>query len=160
VLYPETQRQATQHDCLPDCWAMGTNKVKKCAVRKIIFCMGRLEQPRQDKNLLYRYDESSEPTKDPFHLYSVSPHSPQFQQSARAPLSSLSGCAPCLNGSSTGCVPSLHGCDACCAPPICKVKLPICMAGLPVVPPLICSVADSGSGTFFILGCGIQKGKN
>ncbi len=36
---PDTQRQATQHACLP-CWAMRTNNVKKCAVRKIIFCTG------------------------------------------------------------------------------------------------------------------------
>jgi hypothetical protein len=34
----DTQRQATQHDCLPACWAMGTDKMKKFGVRKIIFC--------------------------------------------------------------------------------------------------------------------------
>jgi hypothetical protein len=61
-MYPETHRLATQHTCLacPGCWAMGTNKVKKCTVRKIIFSTG----PRQDKNLLYRHDESNEPTKE------------------------------------------------------------------------------------------------
>ncbi len=36
---PDTQRQATQLACLP-CWAMETNNVKECAVRKIIFCTG------------------------------------------------------------------------------------------------------------------------
>jgi hypothetical protein len=39
------------------------NKVKKCTVRKIIFCTG-LEQPRQDNNLLYRHVESNKPTKE------------------------------------------------------------------------------------------------
>ncbi len=41
-----------------------------------------------------RQDKPNEPTlgKDPFHLSSLSPHSPQFQQSAGVtPLSSLSG---------------------------------------------------------------------
>ncbi len=37
---PDTQRQATQHDYLPRCLAMGANKVKKCAVWKIIFYTG------------------------------------------------------------------------------------------------------------------------
>ncbi len=36
---------------------MGTKKVKKWAVRKI-------EHPRQDKNLLYLYDEPNEPSKE------------------------------------------------------------------------------------------------
>ncbi len=36
---PETQRQATQHDCPPS-WAMRANKVKKCMVRITIFCTG------------------------------------------------------------------------------------------------------------------------
>jgi hypothetical protein len=36
---PETQRQATQHDCLPRLLGNGNyNKVKKCAMKKIIFC--------------------------------------------------------------------------------------------------------------------------
>jgi hypothetical protein len=34
TVWVETQRQATQHDWLP------REKVKKCAVRKIIFCTG------------------------------------------------------------------------------------------------------------------------
>ncbi len=58
------------------------------------FALGRLEQPRQNKTLLCRHDKSNKPTKEgpPFHLYSVSPHSPQFQQSAWATsLYSLSG---------------------------------------------------------------------
>ncbi len=57
------------------------------------FALGRLEHPRQDKFLFYRYDEHNEPTKEnPFDLYSKSPHVPQFQKSAEAtpPLSGLS----------------------------------------------------------------------
>jgi hypothetical protein len=70
------------------CWAMGTNqqRIEKVYSRK--------------KNILYWADWSSQhrtkisctgttrlmnqPRKDPFHLSSFSPHSPQFQQSAGA----------------------------------------------------------------------------
>jgi hypothetical protein len=59
---PETliKRQATQHDC----WAMVTKEVEKCTVRKKYFVLGQLEQPWQDKNLLYRHHEPNEPTKE------------------------------------------------------------------------------------------------
>jgi hypothetical protein len=68
----------------PDCWAMETNKVKKCAVRKKkYFVLGLLEQLRQDKNLLNRHDSPmNQPRKDPFHLWTIIPHLTQFQQSA------------------------------------------------------------------------------
>ncbi len=58
---------------------------------KKFFVLGWLEQP-SNKNLLYRHDEPYEPTKrkDPFQLYSISPHLPPFQQWAGAtPLWSL-----------------------------------------------------------------------
>ncbi len=59
------------------------------------FCTGpTIEQPRQNKNLLYRryMPLPNEPTKkDSFHLYTLSSHSPQFQRRAGRPLSSLSG---------------------------------------------------------------------
>jgi len=49
------------------------------------FLLGRFEQPRQAKNLLYQQDNLSKPTKEgPFYLCSLSPHSPQFQQSWEA----------------------------------------------------------------------------
>ncbi len=52
------------------------------------FVLGRPKQPRgmQDKSLLYQHDEPNEPTKEgfPVNLYSLNPHSPQFQQSAEA----------------------------------------------------------------------------
>ncbi len=35
---PETQRQATQHDCMPRLWAMGRWELIKCAEGNIIFC--------------------------------------------------------------------------------------------------------------------------
>ncbi len=64
-LYPDTQRQATQHDRrLPGWSTMGTNKVNKIAVRKIIFCTGWLMQPRHTKILLYWHDEPNEPSKE------------------------------------------------------------------------------------------------
>ncbi len=31
---------------------------------KKYFALGRLEQPRQDKDLLYRHNEANEPTKE------------------------------------------------------------------------------------------------
>jgi hypothetical protein len=44
------------------CWAMGTNDVKYCMVRKYVV-LGQLEQPRQDTNVLYWHDEPNNPTK-------------------------------------------------------------------------------------------------
>jgi len=46
-------------------------------------CPGQ-DRPRQDKNLLYWQNKPNEPMKDPFHLYFMSPHWPQFQQSEGA----------------------------------------------------------------------------
>jgi hypothetical protein len=40
--------------------------------------------------MLYCHDKPSEPTKDPFRMYSLSPHLPQFQQSeGTTPLKSI-----------------------------------------------------------------------
>jgi hypothetical protein len=44
----------------PACWPIRD----KCTVRKNYFVLGRLEQPRQDQNLLYCHDEPSKPTKE------------------------------------------------------------------------------------------------
>jgi hypothetical protein len=76
----------------PACWAMGTNELKQCTVRiKKYFVLGRLEQPKLNKNLSYQHKiPMNQPKKDLFHLYSLSPHLPQLQQSAGAtPLKSL-----------------------------------------------------------------------
>jgi hypothetical protein len=49
------------------------------------FVQGRLEQPSQNKNLLYRHEKPNEPTKEGFfYMYSLSPHLSQLQQSAGA----------------------------------------------------------------------------
>jgi hypothetical protein len=42
---------------------MGTNKQRIKIVWEKNFELGRLEQPRKDKNLLYRHDKANEPTK-------------------------------------------------------------------------------------------------
>ncbi len=88
-------RQATRHDCLPSLLANGEKWSEKVyGEEKKYFVLGRLEQPRQDKNLLYQHDEPNEPSED-----SLSPHLPQFQQSG--------GCTWCgwwiLRGQPRGC---------------------------------------------------------
>ncbi len=64
ALSPEThtKRHATQHVACPACWAMGTNCVWLWWGKKY-FALGRLEQPRQNKNLLHRHDKPNELTK-------------------------------------------------------------------------------------------------
>jgi hypothetical protein len=49
---------------------MGTHGIEIVdGEEKIIFLLGRLEQLRQNKNLLYQNDKPNEPTKeDPIHL--------------------------------------------------------------------------------------------
>jgi hypothetical protein len=47
---------------------------------------------KDEQNLLYLHDKPNEPTmEDSFHLHSFVSHSLQYQQSAGATLSSLSG---------------------------------------------------------------------
>ncbi len=64
---PETpiDRQATQHDCpvhLAGRWWQ--RKWKSVRWGNKYFVLGQLEQPRQDKNLLYRHYEPNEPTME------------------------------------------------------------------------------------------------
>ena len=68
----------------PGCWAMGGTQSKKVCGEEKYFVLGRLEQPRQDKKSLVpaRRDRCTIQGRTPFHLYSVSPHLVQFQQSA------------------------------------------------------------------------------
>jgi hypothetical protein len=63
---PETHimRQATQHDCLPSLLGDGCQWSEIVHRRNKYFGLGRLEQSRLDKNLLYRHDEPHEPTKE------------------------------------------------------------------------------------------------
>jgi hypothetical protein len=80
------KRQATQHGCLPSLLGDGDKGIEKVY--------------GEEKNILYWADESSQgrtkisctgttsptnqPSKGPFHLYSLNTHSPQFQQSEGA----------------------------------------------------------------------------
>jgi hypothetical protein len=79
-------RQAIQHGCLPSLLGDGDKEIEIGTVWKKYFVLGQLGlQPRQNKNVLYWYDKPKNLTKEgPFHLYSLSPHSPQFQQAAGA----------------------------------------------------------------------------
>ncbi len=65
----------------PGCWATGTYKVKKGAVRKTIFCTGTMSPTNQ-------------PGKDPFHLHSTMwvPHLPQFQPETQNRRPSMTAC--------------------------------------------------------------------
>ncbi len=45
-------------------WAMRTILGKKRLVREKCFVLDRLEQPRQDKNILYRHNEHNKPTME------------------------------------------------------------------------------------------------
>jgi hypothetical protein len=58
---------------------------KVCGEKKNNFVLDQLEQPMQNKNLLYRHDKLKEPTKNrPLSFVLFGPHSPQFQQLAGA----------------------------------------------------------------------------
>ncbi len=95
LLKTHTKRRATQHDCLPRLLDDEDKLIEIVYGEEKIFCtIGRLEQPRQNKNLLYLHGKPNAPTKEgPFYLYSLSPHFPQFQQLAGAnPLQSPTYC--------------------------------------------------------------------
>jgi hypothetical protein len=64
----------------PAGWAMVTNKLNNVrCVKRNICTLGRLEQPRQEKNLLYRHDEPNEPTKEgPLSYVLLESHLSQF----------------------------------------------------------------------------------
>ncbi len=64
---PETlvKRQATLHNCFPSFLGDGSKWIEVVyGEEKKCFVLGRLKQPRQDKNLLYRHDEPKEPNKE------------------------------------------------------------------------------------------------
>ncbi len=66
-LRPETHfnRQATRHDCLPSLMGNG-NKIIEIVYGDDgdeYFVLGRLQQSRKGKNLLYRHGEPNPPTK-------------------------------------------------------------------------------------------------
>jgi hypothetical protein len=82
-----TRRQAAQHGCLSSLSADKGIEILYGEEKDILY-WAELEQPSQNKNLLYRHDKPKEPIKkgrkDPFQWSSLSPHSPQFQQSEGA----------------------------------------------------------------------------
>jgi hypothetical protein len=43
---------------------MGTKVFELCSEEKKYFVLGRIEQPRQTKNLMYQHDKPNEPTKE------------------------------------------------------------------------------------------------
>jgi hypothetical protein len=65
----------------------GTHKLKKCTVRKKIFRTGNWAdqsgQGRTKVSCTGTAGPTNQPRKDQFHLYSLSPHSPQFQPERR-----------------------------------------------------------------------------
>ncbi len=82
-------KQRTRHGCLPSFLSVADKGIEIVyGELKKYFVPGRLEQPRQNKNLLYRYNEPNEPTKEGLLSctvqYSLCPHLPHFQQSAGA----------------------------------------------------------------------------
>jgi len=83
-LLPEThiKRQATRQDCLPSLLGYGDKwiEIMYGVEKNKYFVLGRLEQPRQDKNNLYRHDQPNEPTMEgPLSFVLLSPHLLQFQ---------------------------------------------------------------------------------
>jgi hypothetical protein len=79
-----TETQATQQDSLPSLLGDGDKWTEIVFGEEKIFCTGPTRAAKAVKNLLYQQDEPNKPTKDPFHMYSLSPHLSQFQQSAGA----------------------------------------------------------------------------
>jgi len=65
----------------PGCWAMGTHKVKEVRIK--MFCTGLTRAAEAAKKIYFTGTMSQihQPSKDPFLLYFISLHLPQFQQS-------------------------------------------------------------------------------
>jgi hypothetical protein len=78
-----TKRQASQHGCLPSFLGDGDKEIK--IVRKKYLELGQLEQTKTKISCTGTTSPmTNQPRKDPFHLYSLSRHSPYFQQPAGA----------------------------------------------------------------------------
>ncbi len=70
-----TKRQVTQHGWLSSLLGNGDKWIEIVYGEEEYFESDRIELPRQDKNLLYRHDKLSEPTKE-WTLSYVLPESP------------------------------------------------------------------------------------
>ncbi len=65
VTRSHAKRQVAQHGCLPSLLGHGDKRIEIVyGEGKEYFVPGRLEQPRQNKNLLYWHDRPNEPTKE------------------------------------------------------------------------------------------------
>jgi hypothetical protein len=76
------------------CWVMGTLIEIVYGDEKYFFVLGFPEQPRQNKNRLYRQEEPNEPTKVGPHTLVRTPHVPiclGFNSQQGQPLSGISG---------------------------------------------------------------------
>ncbi len=83
--------KVTLHDCLPSLLGDGEKWIEKENSEGGNIVLGRLEQPRQDKNHLYRPEEPNElPKEGPLSFGLFESPFPQFQQSEGPPLSRLS----------------------------------------------------------------------
>jgi hypothetical protein len=63
----DRRAQSTQHGCLTTVTSLlgdGGKGIEKVYSKEKKCVLGRLEQPRLNKNLLYRYDKAKEPTKE------------------------------------------------------------------------------------------------
>jgi hypothetical protein len=77
----------TQHGCLPSLLGDVDKRIKIVfGEEKNILYHGptRAAEGRTKISFTGTTSSTNQPRKDPFHLYSLSPHSPQFQQSAEA----------------------------------------------------------------------------
>jgi hypothetical protein len=78
----------------PVCGAIETRKLKKCSVRKTIFCTGPTRAAKARKKIfcIGRRSLRNQPRKNPLHLHSLSPQFHlSFNSQQGPPLSSLSG---------------------------------------------------------------------
>ncbi len=94
---PETHttRQATQHGCLPSFLGGGDKGIQRVygEEKNILHQADRSSQGRTKISCTNRTSPTNQTRKDFFHLYSLSPHLPQLQQSAgSAPLPPSSLC--------------------------------------------------------------------
>jgi len=81
------QRQVNRHDCLPSLLGEGDKRSEIMYCEKKIFCTrpSRAAKPGQKSLVLSRRAQwTNQPRKNLFHIFSLSPHLTQFQQSAWA----------------------------------------------------------------------------
>jgi hypothetical protein len=82
----QTKRQDTQHDCLPSLLDVGDKGFEIVYGEEKIFCTGSTRAAKAEQKSAGTTSPTNKPKIGRFHLYSMSPHSPQFQQSAGATL--------------------------------------------------------------------------